>query len=172
MAPGCLNKNLNLPLPALRDVKPSRDLQVISDTLGFCLPFAAHKKKAQEVPAPHDIKRFCEVLKEELKPWAERFGSFLAIDSIFENITSPWYGIGIRTAENGRSKTIRTSDWEGLLYAADREATSELLIRGEGGELLVGRLAQRRYWSDTQARLLAQHIIWSYLDLLKGNTDK
>jgi hypothetical protein len=149
----------------------SRDLQVISDTLEFNLPFAANKQKAQAVPSQHDIKRFCKVLKKELAPWTKRFGSSLAIDSIFVNTASPWYGIGIRTAENERSNGIHISDWEGLLYTADREAASEILIQGEKTELLVGRLAQRRYWSDTQARLLAQRIIWSRLDFLKGHID-
>jgi hypothetical protein len=149
----------------------SRDLQVISDTLEFNLPFAANKKKAQEAPDQHDIERFCEVLKNELSPWSKRFGSYLAIDSIFKNIASPWYGIRIRTAKIKKSETIPSSDWKGLLCAADREAASEILVQGEGGELLVGRLAQRRYWSDTQAQLLAQRIIWSHLNLLKGHTD-
>jgi hypothetical protein len=45
-----------------------------------------------------------------------------------------------------------------------------MIVEKHGGNLLIGRLAQNRYWSDTQARLLAQHIIWSRLDLLRGPT--
>ncbi len=149
----------------------SRDLQVISDTLEFNLPFPETNNKAQAVPTGQDIKRFCQTLKQELAPWAERFGSSLAIDSIFENHASPWYGIGIWTKEKRKPNAIPASDWHGLLNAADHEAASEILIPGEEGELLIGRLAQRRYWSDTQARLLAQRIIWSHLDLLKGHAN-
>lgn len=47
-------------------------------------------------------------------------------------------------------------------------AASEIVIRDGQGGLLIGRLAQRRYWSETQARLLAQRIVWTHVDLLKG----
>lgn len=147
----------------------SRDLQVISDTLEFNLPFAANREKAQAVPGKGSIKRFCVILRKELAPWAERFGSYLAIDPVLENSASPWCGISIQTAEKEKSKAISTSEWEGLHRVADREAATEVLIFNKEGELLVGRLAQRRYWSDTQARLLAQRIIWSHLDFLKGH---
>ena len=52
--------------------------------------------------------------------------------------------------------------------AADETASSEVLVRTDDSGLLIGRLAQQRYWSDTQARLLAQQIIWSHLDVLRG----
>jgi hypothetical protein len=54
-----------------------------------------------------------------------------------------------------------------MLHAADETASSEVLVRANDGGLLIRRLAQQRYWSYTQARLLAQQIIWSHLDVLK-----
>ena len=54
-----------------------------------------------------------------------------------------------------------------LLKAADLAAATEVVVENGPNELLVGRLAQRRYWSETQARLLAQRIAWSHVDLLK-----
>lgn len=149
----------------------ARDLQVISDTLEFNLPFADSKRRAQAVPDHKEIKHFCEVLEKELGPWSERFGSTLVVHTISESAHAPWLGIAIRTDNCEQSDAIRASDWEGLLRAADEAAASEILLRNGRGELLVGRLAQRRYWSDTQARLLAQQIIWSHLDLLKGHAD-
>lgn len=71
------------------------------------------------------------------------------------------------TAHGQEAHTL-TNEWEGLLRAADEVAASEILVRAGDDDLLVGRLAQRRYWSDTQARLLAQRIIWLHIDLLKG----
>ena len=146
-----------------------RDLQVISDTLEFNLPFAANKRKAQETPKQQDIKRFSETLEQELTPWSKRFGSSLFIDPITEDYLLPWYAIRIRTEDN-ETDTICSNDWAGLLHTADNEAASEILSHNEEkGELLVFRLAQRRYWSHTQARLLTQRIIWSHLDFLKGH---
>ena len=146
-----------------------RDLQVISDTLDFNLPFAANKRNAQAVPTPTEKERFCEVLARELRPWCERFGSTLAVHQIPSTATSPWQGINVRTVFRGAMEIVKGSDWEGLLRAADEAAASEILVRNGSDGLMIGRLAQRRYWSETQARLLAQRIIWSHVDLLKGH---
>jgi hypothetical protein len=81
---------------------------------------------------------------------------------------SPWHGIDVRTSNFNVSEAIPAQDWEGLLRTADEAAASEVLLRNGSNCLLIGRLAQRRYWSETQARLLAQRIVWSHLDLLKG----
>ena len=148
-----------------------RDLQVISDTLEFNLPFAANKRRAQAIPTPAEKERFCEVLATELTPWCERFGSTLAVYQIPEPAGSPWQGIDVRIRLGGAMETVKGSDWEGLLRAADETAASEILLRSGSDGLLIGRLAQRRYWSETQARLLAQHIIWSQVDLLRGHAN-
>jgi len=143
----------------------ARDLQVISDTLAYNLPFSENKHRAQSLPRLEDRARFCEVLAKELLPWCERFGSSLVVRPMSQPSASPWHGIELRV---GTTQAISESDWEGLLRAADEVMSSEILIRTDGNGLLIGRLAQQRYWSETQARLLAQRIIWSHLDILKG----
>ena len=148
-----------------------RDLQVISDTLEFNLPFAENKRKAQEVPTAAERTRFCDVLANELSPWGERFGSKVLVHQSPQESMSPWYGIDVRTSDFNVYGAIPIQDWEGLLRTADEAAASEVLLRNGGTGLLIGRLAQRRYWSETQARLLAQRIVWSHLDLLKGRVE-
>ncbi len=143
-----------------------RDLQVISDTLTFNLPFAENKRQAQQAPSTADTTRFCDTLKGELDPWCKRFGTFLNVTPMPQPAGSPWGGIVLQTAV--AEERLSASDWAGILQAADDTASSEVLMRTNDGGLLIGRLAQQRYWSDTQARLLAQQIIWSHLDVLKG----
>ncbi len=143
-----------------------RDLQVISDTLAFNLPFAENKQQAQQPPSAVDTARFCDTLKGELEPWCKRLGTFLNVTPMPQPAGSPWGGIALQTAT--AEESLSASDWAGILQAADDTASSEVLIRTNDGGLLIGRLAQQRYWSDTQARLLAQQIIWSHLDVLKG----
>lgn len=53
----------------------SRDLQVITDTLEYNLPFAANRRKAQARPSQAAVDHFCRVLGAELSPWAARFGT-------------------------------------------------------------------------------------------------
>lgn len=145
-----------------------RDLKVISDTLEFNLPFAENKRKAQEFPALPELQRFRDVLAAELSPWCERFGSQIDVHLSDWPVMSPWCGIELRTSMFNFSDGIQQSDWAGILHAADIAAASEVLLRNGSNGLITARLAQRRYWSETQARLLAQRIIWSHVDLLKG----
>ncbi|ULH06481.1 HsdM family class I SAM-dependent methyltransferase [Alcaligenes faecalis] len=146
----------------------ARDLQVISDTLAFSLPFSENKRKAQEVPGSQVLTTFCDVLMRELSPWCERFGTSLIVKQMTDIVAAPWRGLALEVGQAGENSTIQTSDWEGLTRAADEVAGTEILIRLNGNTLLIGRLAQQRYWSQTQARLLAQRIVWSHLDVLKG----
>ena len=147
----------------------SHDLQVIADTLEFNLPFAYSKQAAQAVPPDDEQVRFREVLGNELAPWCERFGTRLVARTLPLPATSPWCGIELRVSPPDSERLNGEADWVGLLRAADDIAASEILFRDSDAGLLIGRLAQRRYWSETQARLLAQRIIWSHLDLLKGS---
>lgn len=144
-----------------------RDLQVIADTLRFNLPFAQSKREAQAPPSSDEQGQFCDALKQELMPWCERFGSTIIVRSSAQIAISPWFGLEVRTAE-GTTRAASADEWQGLLRAADDSAASEILLRDGPDGLLIGRLAQRRYWSETQARLLAQRIVWSHIDLLQG----
>lgn len=145
----------------------SRDLQVIADTLEFNLPFSANKNKAQSPPGAAERAEFRDVLTHELSAWCERFGRRPAVRDIEQLVNSPWCGIEVRFGNTLPAQTIAASDWAGLLLAADEVAASEILHPTDD-TLLIGRLAQQRYWSPTQARLLAQRIIWSHLGRLEA----
>ena len=145
-----------------------RDLQVILDTLEFNLPFADNKRNAQALPSSAERERFCEILRDELMPWCDRFGTTLAVGELPPLAMSPWQAIAVRTARR-ESTEVPAGDWLGLLGAADEAAASEILVDNGSDGLLIARLAQRRYWSETQARLLAQRIAWSHVGALKGH---
>ena len=146
-----------------------RDLQVIRDTLEFNLPFAENRRNAQAPPLSVERERFCEVLRDELMPWCDRFGSRLVVGQIPPLATSPWQAIAVRTARREQTEPVLRGDWEGLVRVADEAAASEVVVDNGLDGLLIGRLAQRRYWSETQARLLAQRIAWSHVERLKGH---
>ena len=146
-----------------------RDLQIILDTLKFNLPFAENKRAAQGPPSSAERERFCEVLRDELLPWCDRFGSTLAVDEIPPLAMSPWQALAVRTARREPTETVPAGDFVGLLSTADEAAASEILVDNGSDGLLIARLAQRRYWSETQARLLAQRLAWSHVGALKGH---
>ena len=111
------------------------------------------------------------MLANELSPWGERFGSKIVVHQSPQQGISPWHGIGLRTGNLNVAEAIPAQDLEGLLRTADEAAASEVLLSDGSSGVLIGRLNQRRYWSETQARLLAQRIVWSHLDVLKGRTE-
>ena len=145
-----------------------RDLRVIRDTLEFNLPFAENKRNAQAPPRSAERERFCNVLRDELMPWCNRFGTRLVVGQIPPLPMSPWQAIAVRTARREQTEPVLPGDWAGLVRAADEAAASEVVVENGLDGLLIGRLAQRRYWSETQARLLAQRIAWSHVERLKG----
>lgn len=143
------------------------DLQIISDTLAFNLPFPDTKFAAQARPSPKVTAAFCRTLHCELEPWAKRFNMPISVRMETYRPTSPWLGLRLQIGPNPPSSSVE-QHWEALLSVADATAATEMIVEDRSGALLIGRLAQNRYWSKTQARLLAQHIIWSRLEFLRG----
>jgi hypothetical protein len=151
-----------------------RDRQVIFDTLKSNLPFAENRRHAQAIPDHEEITDFQDVLLNELQPWAERYRTSIRSRSLVDGGVNPWFGFELTVDRSDTSSTLRSSQggleadlWAGLLHAADAAATSEIIIQ-DGNRLVVGRLAQGRYWTPTQARLLAQRILWSHLAVLQS----
>ena len=148
-----------------------RDQQVISDTLEFNLPFAENRSRAQEPPTVGEQDAFRNIVADELRPWCQRFGAKLTLEEGPDLALSPWKCFCLLVLPSDTVASISSSDWEGLLHAADDTAATEIFLRVGPGALLVGKLGQRRYWSATQARLLAQRIIWSQLSFLQGRAE-
>lgn len=145
-----------------------RDLQVISDTLKFNLPYAKNKANAQQPPTKSEIARFCSVLTTDLSPWAKRFGTNVDVRPVDALPGSPWAYLEIGVNNQIKQGLLIESVLRGLIQAADDAAATELLVNHGDSGLLAGRLSQKRYWSETQAHLLAQRIVWAHLDILKG----
>jgi hypothetical protein len=152
-----------------------RDLQVISDTLEFNLPFAASKNRAQASPTDAERKTFCESLVEELRPWAEDEGLDIHV-TIVSGVPekSPWGLLQIWTEEpkQGDEGAPSPEEWNEILRIADELASTEVLHPITTQRCLwVARLNQARYWSQSQARLLARRIVWDHLDVLFGEDE-
>ncbi|MXP44860.1 N-6 DNA methylase [Altererythrobacter sediminis] len=141
------------------------DLQVIADTLTYNAPFSSAKKAAQA--PPRDLEGFCTQVERELSPWAKRFGTVVKAKPIKARPLSPWCGIIIERNGGACDVDVR-KHWDGLILLADASAATEMVVHATPNTLFVARLAQQRYWTATQARLLAQHIVWNELEFLTG----
>jgi hypothetical protein len=147
---------------------PKRDFQTIEDTLAYNLPYATHRARAEAPPSSNTLLAFCDTLTSELRPWTERYGTRLDTRPIPTAPLSPWACIELRRVDTfGGDAPLTEDEFAALLRAADVLAASETELRLGPNRLLHARLAQARYWTRTRARLLAQRIVWTHLDLLK-----
>ncbi|KJF71434.1 hypothetical protein RP75_21160 [Agrobacterium arsenijevicii] len=140
-------------------------LQVIKDTLDFSLTYTDTREEAEAAPSKSAQKKFLEILKTELEPWFEPEG--LQIKASFINPSgkrhSAWIGFSLSASKDQEPM----GDMEGLHRAADSLGLTQVILDRNDGCLNVARLNQARYWSRTQARILAADIIMSHLDTLR-----
>jgi N-6 DNA Methylase len=149
-----------------------KDLQVINDTLRFNLPFASNKKAAQAPPTREEVKIFCDDLENELKSWAEREGSLVKVQPVGLGGYSPWRVVRVCSVatSRGQSQHLAINDWPEVLRIADSLAATEVIHPDPVTNCLwVARLNQARYWSCSQARLVARRVVWEHLDTLFGS---
>lgn len=151
-----------------------QDLQVIDDTLRYNLPFASNKNAAQMPPTKDEVAAFCRSLKNELAPWAQREGVVVEVQPKKLPIDSPWRVFRVcATATINNECALLTEDWPEVLRVADRLASTEVILSDQDTKSLwIARLNQARYWSRSQARLVARRIVWEHLDSLFGSESK
>jgi hypothetical protein len=149
-----------------------RDLQVIADTLQFNLPFSNNRREAQARPTEKTVEQFCKILTTELEPWAQRFGRTILASPGSAFNASPWRSLRICPSPAAAEPAdVEIPSWSGVLRLADQLAATEVVYaEPETGCLWLGRLDQARYWTRTQARLVAQRVIWEHVDLLSGKS--
>jgi hypothetical protein len=154
---------------SLFDLNPD-DVQVISDTLAFALPFGDNKNAAQAPAEKLSRDAYSNRLAAELKPWAARFGRQFMVNTIDAPPLSPWQFIAIKANDGaGPAAQVDLALIQAMQKAADMLSSSEIIYRDEQADcLFVGRLNQARYWSISQARLVARRIIWEHVDFLSG----
>lgn len=146
-----------------------RDLQVVTDTLQFSLPFAANRRLAQAPAGDKVVNRFCEILGAELSLWGQRLGRSIKALPAAKLNASPWRGICITSSvARPKRQPVQHIDWAKFLPLADHFAATEIIFEEAHDCLWLGRLDQARYWSESQARLVAQRLAWEYMDVLKG----
>lgn len=144
------------------------DLQIVNDSLEVGSPFQENRNKAYNSPSTDQQKAFYDHLLEMLSPSFEITGEKVEIRPIKSKseIPCPWIFFSISSSN---SKISLFSDDEKYLIdqaleEADKTGCSRVFVRSDG-RLLVGLLAQYRYWTISRARLCGLHILRYYLDV-------
>jgi hypothetical protein len=147
-----------------------RDLEVISDTLKFNLPFAKNRKDAQTPPTPPEVDGFCKTISSELNSLAKRVGKKIVAVRANLQITSPWEVVRVSTEQTSASRAME--DWPEILRIADQNAATEVIYPEPAEHCLwLARLNQARYWSRSQARLTARRVAWEHMGVLLDGTE-
>lgn len=142
------------------------DVQVVVDTLRYNLPFSENKLLAQRSSTADMRQTFCDVLTDELSAWAAKFGRPLVGTVVEVPNWSPWRFIYLGEPRAG---PIESPYQAGITEAADAMAATEIIVIGnDSAHLWIGRLDQARYWSGSQAKLIARKLIWEQLNFLSG----
>lgn len=152
-----------------------RDTQVIADTLAYNLPFASNRSAAQSMPNQAVMEAFCGALHADLQPWAERFGAGMVVHPANAlRADCPWQILWVGVTGTGAQAPAdeATGDWLEIVRIADQLAVAEIVHPAPGRRgLWIARLRQARYWSLSQARRLAQRILWKHMDSLLNGGD-
>lgn len=150
----------------------SDDGETIADTLDYRLPFAANRKIGQKTVGASQFTAFKTKLETELFPWAQRFNQSFTVDIVPSPHISPWHFVRLAGAES--REMIKVNDiWMRAVRVADELSATEIIyVDEEGGGLVIGRLNQARYWTRSQAKLVARRVIWDHIDFLSGKRTK
>jgi hypothetical protein len=147
-----------------------RDLEVISDTLRFSLPYSANRRAAQAPPDAKMIRDFCETLSTDLNSLLRQSGKEIAAGKEEVRSTSPWKLIRVSATNDADAQSV--ADWPDILRIADQNAATEVLYPDSSHSCLwLARLNQSRYWTRSQAHLVARRIAWEHLDVILGGTN-
>ncbi|WP_373509288.1 class I SAM-dependent DNA methyltransferase [Thiocapsa sp.] len=149
-----------------------RDMQVIADTLDCNLPFARNRKLSQMAVSAAETEAFNKTLTAALQPWGDRLGLTVSVTQVSpsEGVGS-WRVLRVSTTAHGNrlSSAEDNLDWAQIIRLADRMAAVEVLHPDPGNRSVwIARLRQHRYWTLSQARLLAERIIGEQTAILFG----
>ncbi|WP_223296666.1 HsdM family class I SAM-dependent methyltransferase [Thiorhodovibrio frisius] len=146
------------------------DQQTIADTLATRAPFAAVKSHAGQAVTQQEAKTFRAHLETELGNVLAASGHRVAVSLLESTDRSlPWRFLGVSL--NGRPiQPDLPARW---IDAADDLAASRItLIDAHEPCLAVGLLDRYRYWTPTQARLLASDLLWQHGALLEERANQ
>jgi hypothetical protein len=136
------------------------DQQTITDTLATRAPFASARKRAQQPVSDQEARRFCDRVEKELAAAFEAGGHRVhlrLVESAEKGL--PWRFLGI-SLDGHPPPEVLPKLW---LERIDNLAASRItIVDASAPTLTIGLLNRYRYWTETQARLLASDLIWQY----------
>lgn len=151
------------------------DCELMEDTLFSSAFYRTKGAKAFNPPLVGDVRIFSDCMQEVLQPFLAVTGRTIRVrpaDFPQDVFRDAWYFVEITTDD--QCVDVTTGLLEQAIDIANNLGASRVIVRGEGplAGLLLGQIAQRRWWTKTRARLCAIHIIHNHLDSLRPSRPK
>ena len=146
------------------------ECELMEDTLFSVAPYRTAGAAAFHPPMEEHITVFSDALSAALQPWLDISGrTAYARPASFaqDAYRDAWYFVEVST--RSESADVTPELVAAAVAIANDQGCSRVVVRGPGaaGGLLLGQLAQRRWWTRTRARLCATHIFHNHLDALR-----
>lgn len=143
-----------------------RERRTITDTLSVSAPHADARQAAQRRPTGRDISSFLDELEKQLNAFWRPLGSPVHVEVVRDHKSEPWLFIRIQTSVRSTA-AVAAAVLREFVDEANAYGSTLVFCR-EHNSLLVGILAQYRYWTRTRARLLALDVRRLHEDSLLG----
>lgn len=143
------------------------DAKMISDTLRTRLPFKDSIERGLKPASSSDTQLFCKNLSKRLNSVFGRVNVSVKVDLLENSADLPWRFLKVSREKSHNSlDTNVPTEW---LSFADNYSVSRIIVSDETSQsLIIGLLQKYRYWTPTQARMLAADIIWQHGMMLEG----
>lgn len=140
------------------------DAEAVADALSTRSPFPAAKKLACAPVLPEWTERFCTRLEKELSGVLGASGLQVHVQLLSGHAHLPWKFIAV-SLDAQALPTTPPANW--IDYADDLAVSRITIIDAQRPLIVIGLLDRSRYWTPTQARLLASDIIWEHGAILE-----
>ena len=140
------------------------DAETVADALATRSPFPKAKKLACDLVSSQLAESFCKRLQKELVSVLGANCHQVRVQMLMDHAHLPWKFMAI-SLDTQALPTTPPANW---VEQADDLAVSRItMIDAKRPLIVVGLLNRYRYWTPTQARLLASDILWEHGAMLE-----
>lgn len=140
------------------------DAEAITDALATRSPFPKAIKLARELVASNLTESFCKRLQKELVSVLGANGHQVHVQMLVDHAHLPWKFLAI-SLDTQALPSAPPATW--IEQADDLSVSRITMIDAKRPLIVVGLLNRYRYWTPTQARLLASDILWEHGAMLE-----
>jgi len=140
------------------------DQETICDALATRSPFPAIKKFASNPVSRYEAEQFLTRLAEELSSVLAASGYQVHVQQLAGDSRLPWKFIAVSLGQCTLPEVLPPT-W--IKHADDLAVSRITVVDAHQPLIVIGLLNRHRYWTHTQARLLASDILWAHGALLE-----